>query len=336
MTADPPDRDGGDDGAPGPSDREWFREPRRRYLRARATALRAVRSFFERQGFLEVDTPLLVPNPGLELHLAPFEVVPDPGGPPRYLATSPELQMKRLVSAGFRRVFQTTRSFRRGEEGRHHQPEFAILEWYRAGDGMAEVIADTEALVAGVLREVAGSTSVPGPGGEVDVGPPWLRLTVRRAFERWGSRSMDEALGESEERFYRVLVDEVEPGMAATGRGVVLTHWPASMASLARVDPDDPSVARRFETYAGGLELSNGFEELTDPVEQRQRFEADLAERRRRGLATPPIDERFLRALADGMPPTAGNALGFDRLVMLATGADDIADVVPFPQARLF
>jgi lysyl-tRNA synthetase class 2 len=321
------------------TDRAWFDAEggrRRTLLLARGTLLRAVRGFFEARGYLEVETPLLVQNPGLDLHLDPFPVgsVEAPLG---YLATSPELQMKRLVAAGFHRVFQITRSFRQGEHGPRHQPEFTLLEWYTAGAGLDGLIADTEALVTTVAQAVHGSLRVPGGAGNaatIDLTPPWPRMTMRDAFRRFADRSMDETLRDSDEAFFRALVDQVEPGLEATGRGVFLTHWPASMASLARLEPTDPTVARRVEAYAGGLELSNGFDELADPEEQRRRFQSELDARRRSGRATPPIDGRFLRALRAGLPPSTGNALGVDRLLMLCTGARAIDDVVAVPWSR--
>lgn len=304
---------------------------RARNLRARARLFAAIRAFFDARDFLEVDTPLRVPNPGLDPHLEPF-----PAGEGRWLATSPELQMKRLVGAGLERVYQLGRSFRAGERGPLHEPEFSMLEWYRAFAGSDAIRGDTEALVADGARALGLDdlrARRPG-GGEVDLSPPWPRIPMREAFRRFAGLSMDEVLPD-EARFFRVLVEAIEPALAASGRPAFLTRWPASTASLARLAPDDPTVADRFEAYAGGLELCNGFDELTDPDEQRRRFERDRAARAAAGRPTPDLDDRFLAALEDGLPPTAGNALGVDRLLLLLTGEATLGAVVPFPDAAV-
>lgn len=298
-------------------------------LRARAEVLRALRDELDARGFLEVETPLCVPCPGLDVHLAALEV--KGLGAPRWLATSPEYQMKRLLCAGLPRIYQISRCFRRGERGRHHEPEFTMLELYRAEAGAEEVMADTEALVAAAARRVLGGTVLPSGA---DVAPPWERLTVEDAFRAHAGVEVHEVLPD-ETRFFELLIDRVEPALAARAAPVFLVRWPASMASLARLCPDDPRWADRFEAYVDGLELCNGFGELTDPVEQRARFERDLATRRAAGLDVYPIDERFLEALEAGMPESGGNAIGVDRLVMAITGAAHIEDVLAFPQSRL-
>jgi elongation factor P--(R)-beta-lysine ligase len=313
------------------SDFAWGRAGGIAALRARHTAMRALRDFFARRGFVEVETPTVVRSPGLELHLEALEVIGADG--PRFLHTSPEYHMKRLLSAGVSRLYQVCRAYRRGEHGALHQPEFSMLEWYRAFADSEQLMDDTEQLVAHVATEVHGSTRIPGMHGELDVTPPWERLRVVDAFARHAGRDMHALLAD-EEAFYRTLVDEVEPELGR-GKPTFLTHYPASMAALARLHPDDPSTADRFEAYADGLELCNGFGELIDPVEQRRRFDADLATRARQGRPGYPIDERFLDALADGLPPSAGNALGFDRLLMLVLGKPDIADVVAFAVERV-
>ena len=311
---------------------EWVRlhEGERRLMRAletRAAALRAVRAFFDERGFLEVETPSAVPSPGLDLHLDAFGVAG--AAEERWLITSPEYQMKRLLSGGLERIYQVCRCFRRGERGARHQPEFTMLEWYRALAGSDDVMRDTEEMVAHVARAVLGGTRV----GSIDLAPPWDRLTVDEAFERHaGLRTVD--VLPDEERFFRVLTETIEP-MLGTERPVFLTEWPSSMASLARVLPHRPDRADRFECFAAGVELCNGFGELTDPVEQRARLERDRAARDLVGLPVYPIDERFLAALEEGMPPSGGNALGVDRLVMLLLGAPQIDDVVAIPDARL-
>lgn len=303
-----------------------------RALLARAAALGAIRAEFLELGFVEVTTPVRVPCPGLDPHLVGVEA----SG--AYLATSPEYQMKRLLVGGVPRCFQLGPCFRGDERGRLHHPEFTMLEWYRAWAGWEDVLADTERLVRRVALAVSGRERLQRDGAEIDVSAPFARITVRDAFARHAGISdaeLVELAAHDEDRYFRVMVDAVEPALAATGAPVFLTDFPASQASLARRCPHDARFAERFELYVAGVELCNGFGELTDPVEQRARFDADVATRRATGLATYPIDERFLLALDEGMPPSAGNALGVDRLVMLATGARSLSDVVAIPPELL-
>jgi lysyl-tRNA synthetase class 2 len=297
-------------------------------LAARARGLAAIRAFFAERGFLEVDTPAIVPSPGLDLHLDAFAV---DGG---YLITSPEYQMKRLLAGGVPRCFQIGHCFRRGEVGRRHNPEFTMLEWYRAFASVDEVIADTEALVRHVAGALGAGAALDVGGARVDLGEPFERLAVADAFARFAGVPAAEAIAlatDDEERFFRILVDAVEPALAGAPRPVFLVDYPAPFASLARLRAEDPRVAERFELYVAGVELCNGFGELTDPDEQRARLGRDQEERRRRGLPVYPIDERFLAALEEGMPPSAGNALGVDRLVAVCLGTDRIGDVTAFP-----
>jgi lysyl-tRNA synthetase class 2 len=296
-------------------------------LRDRARVCAEVRSFFDARGFLEVQTPILVPSPGLEVHLDAFEVAGGDRGSPRWLSTSPEYQMKRLVAQGFPRIYQIAPCFRRGESGARHNHEFTLVEWYRSGAGMAEVMADTEQLVAAVTGAVVRL-------GDriVDAAPPFDRLGVCEAFARFVGWSPEETLAvaaSDEERYFRALVDQVEPALSAAPRAVFLVDYPATQASLARLQPGDSRLAERFELYVAGVELCNGFGELVDPVEQRARMLGDQETRRTRGLPVYPIDERFLAAL-ERMPPSGGNALGLDRLVALTCGTTDIADVLAF------
>ena len=305
-------------------------------LAARASIVRDVRAFFESRGYLEVETPLAVPCPGLDLHLDAFEVVPA-GGPtasaPRFLSTSPEYQMKRLLVDGHPRIFQITRAFRAGELGARHNPEFTILEFYRANASVLAIMRDTEQLVA---RVTGGSVKV--DGRSIDVRPPFACMTVCEAYERFAEIPPSETLRlaeHDEDRFFFLLVDVVEPALAKLDHAVFLTEYPATQASLARRKPGDPRVAERFELYVAGVEVCNGFGELTDAVEQRARFVHDQQERARRGKPVYPLDERFLEALARGMPDSGGNAIGLDRLVALATGSTSIRDVLAFADDEL-
>ena len=296
-------------------------------LRERAEAIGRVRRFFDARGFVEVETPALVPSPGLDLHLDAFEVAGGDRGAPRWLITSPEYQMKRLLAEGWARIYQVARCFRRGEFGARHNPEFTMLEWYRANAGVESVMRDTEQLVAAVTGGLVrlGDRAV-------DLRPPFERLTVADAFARFAGWSVEETLeaaSRDEDRFFRTLVEGVEPALERFDRGVFLVDYPASQAALARKKPDDPRFAERFELYVAGLELCNGFGELVDPLEQRARLEHDREARRERGLPLYPLDERFLDALSR-VPPSAGNALGLDRLVALSCGTANIADVLAF------
>ncbi len=213
-----------------------------------------------------------------------------------------------------------------------------MLEWYRAFADMDDVLRDTEELVRLVAQEISGGTEIQAGGVTVDAGAPFERTTVARAFERYAGIDEARALRlaeEDEDRFFRLLVERVEPKIAKSPRPVFVTGYPASQASLARLSPADPRVCERFELYVGGVELCNGFGELTDPVEQRARFVRDQEQRARQGKPVYPADERFLGALAEGMPRAAGNALGLDRLLCLCLGASAIGDVMGFPRSWL-
>ena len=292
-------------------------------LQLRAALLAAIRRFFEERDFIEVETPAIVPSPGLDVHLSAFEVRDAGNRPIGWLATSPEYQMKRLLSAGATRIFQLCRSYRAQEQGSHHEREFTMLEWYRADATSEDVIRDTEQLVA----FVAAAIDQPAP----DLQPPWQRVTVEDAVQLHADMTLASLL-DDEERFFRVWAEEVQPRLG-TERPIVVTDWPASMASLARLQPN--GMADRFEAFFRGVELCNGFGELTDALEQRRRFERDQVVRRASGLPEYPIDERFLADLERGMPESGGNALGVDRLLMLVLGAESIQAVMAFPAERL-
>lgn len=292
-------------------------------LKRRAALLAAIRQFFDERGFLEVETPAIVPSPGLDLHLSAFEVRDQRDETAGWLATSPEYQMKRLLSAGAERIFQLCRSFRGEELGRHHEREFAMLEWYRADAGSEDVIRDTEELVA------FAANALGAPAEELE--PPWARLSVDQALQLHASVNLESFAGD-DERFFRVWAEDVQPQLGSK-RPVVVTDWPSSMASLARLKPN--GMADRFEAFFRGVELCNGFGELTDAAEQRRRFELDRLERKASGLPVYPVDERFLQDLERGMPESGGNALGVDRLLMLLLRAKSIQAVMPFPAERL-
>ncbi|MBM4375013.1 MAG: EF-P lysine aminoacylase GenX [Deltaproteobacteria bacterium] len=305
-------------------------------LRQRAAVLRTVRRFFAERDYLEVETPVLVPCPGLDVHLDAFEVRAHDGAVAGYLSTSPEYQMKRLLCGGLERIFQVAHSFRSGERGHRHNPEFTMLEWYQVGASYASLMDETEALVRAVAMAHRGGSL--RALGEVDATKPFARLTVIKAFELFAGVGRDEVLAmaaHDEERYFRLLVERVEPGLASLARPVFLHDYPAAQASLARRKPDDLACCERFELYVGDIELCNGFGELCDAEEQRARFVADQAARRSLGKPVYPLDEHFLADLERGMPACSGNALGLDRLVALVAGTASIGEVMAFSAERL-
>ncbi|OPY95817.1 EF-P lysine aminoacylase GenX [Bradyrhizobium sacchari] len=329
---------------------------RRPFLQARGTVTGALRGFFAEQGFIEVETSVLQVSPGNETHLhAPrTEIIrPDGSRASRYLRTSPEFACKKLLAAGELRIFEFARVFRDRERGDLHLPEFTMLEWYRAGEPYNAIIADTVAVIARAAQATRiGRFSFRGRTADPFAEPELL--TVAGAFERFagidllstilggeGNRAALARMAASKVRvaeddtwsdiFSKVLVEHVEPHL---GQGclTILFEYPSPEAALARVKADDPRVAERFEVYACGVELANGFGELTDAEEQRRRFTDSMAEKQRRYGEAYPLDEDFLAAVAT-MPEASGVALGFDRLVMLASGATRIDQVVWTPPA---
>ncbi|MFZ1985495.1 MAG: EF-P lysine aminoacylase EpmA [Desulfatitalea sp.] len=294
-------------------------------LHLRAALLDAMRYFFNSQGYLEVETPIRIPAPAPEAHIDA-----QPSGP-WYLHTSPELCMKRLLAAGFPKIYQICKCFRQGERGRRHLPEMTMLEWYAAGCDYRHLMAQCEALIPHVAHALGLPSRITYQGRTIDLSPPWERLSVDKAFRRHWDCSATRALEEG--RFDEVMGLQIEPELGWE-RPVFLCDYPAACAALARLKPDQPEVAERFELYIGGLELCNGFSELTDPGEQRRRFGAEIERRRAAGKAVYPLPEPFLDALGQ-MPAAAGNALGIDRLVMLLTDSDHIDPVVAFTPEEL-
>jgi len=326
----------------------------RPFLRARATITREVRAWFDDQGFAEVETGILQVSPGNEIHLhAPRTELVGPSGEraARYLRTSPEFACKKLLAAGEERIFEFARVFRDRERGDLHLPEFTMLEWYRAGAAYEVIMADTAVVIAYAARATGiGRFSFRGRTADPMAEPE--RLTVAAAFERFagidllatvndgeGDRAALAAAAEQKVRivtddtwsdiFSKILVEHVEPHLGQ-GRLTLLFEYPAPEAALARVKASDPRVAERFEVYACGVELANGFGELTDADEQRRRFRRAMDEKAQRYGERYPLDEDFLAAVAH-MPEASGVALGFDRLVMLASGAVRIDQVVWTP-----
>jgi lysyl-tRNA synthetase class 2 len=336
---------------------QWWRPDRfaarRDKLAARGRVLAAVREFFAARGFVEVDTPALQASPGLEPHLQAFETrLFDPREGrrhTRYLHTSPEYAMKKLLAAGLPRIWQLAHVFRDGERSATHHPEFSMLEWYRAGAGYRDLMAECEALVA-ACQAAAGAAALTWRGASADARRPWQRFSVAQAFERHcgidlpATAEDGDALAAAARRigiaphagddwealFFRIFLERIEPRLGH-GAPTILYDYPIAMAALSRRSAADPRLAERFEVYVCGLELANAFGELTDAAEQRARFLADRDKKRRLYRKAYPIDEDLLAALEWGLPDCAGIALGFDRLVMLATGAADIEEVLWAP-----
>ncbi len=297
---------------------------KREALVCRSRTLQAIRQFFHMRDFLEVETPVRLRAPAPERHIDA-----EPAGA-YFLRTSPELHMKRLLAAGYERLFQMGPCFRRGERGPLHHPEYTMLEWYRANASYTEILDDTVALIRHVVRSVSGGSVLHRRGCAVRVDADWARFTVSDAFSRWAD--WDPVTAYDADRFDVDLVEKVEPALRAQPVPVVLTDYPIAAAALARSKADAPAVAERWELYIAGLEIANAYSELIDAQEQQRRFEACARERGAAGLTVYPADRAFMDALAHGLPPCGGIALGVDRLVMLLADAPTMDDVTAFAE----
>jgi lysyl-tRNA synthetase class 2 len=328
---------------------------RARNARSRARLAASARRELAALGYEEVETPCLVPAPGMEPHIDPFRApfrAEGGGERPLWLHSSPEYAMKRLLADGWERIFQLARVFRNGEVSETHNPEFTMLEFYRAGADYRGIMEDLERIVDAAARALlpGGATRVEREGRRLDLAAPFERLTVADAFARHAGIDLGACDGDAarlaaaaraaghdpgpggepfDDVFFRVFLQAIEPRLGI-GRPVYLVDWPASMAALSKVKRDDPRWAERFELYAGGLELANGFTELNDAVEQRRRLVAERELRARLGRQPLPLDEPFLEAVGR-MPDAGGVAVGFDRLLMLLVGARSIEEVLLFP-----
>jgi lysyl-tRNA synthetase class 2 len=331
-------------------------DPRRlKGLKARQQVESGIREFFgKKHGFLEVRTPLLVPSPGMEPHIRPYTAGPLAKGQDAYLPTSPEFAMKRLLSGGLEKIFQMSPCFRSQPLSRTHHPEFLMLEWYRAYAGYEEIMRDTEELICFLAKKIYGKPVIPQQGRKIRVKTPWPRLAIRDLFEEMTGvdlvksasrnalaeecRRLGIQVGTKEswdDLYFKIWLDLIEPKLPAD-QAVLVYGYPPSQAALSVLtqDQDGNSWAKRFEVYAGGYELGNAFEELTDAREQRRRFESEMAIRARTyGDAFPPnpVDEGFLGALEEGMPPSGGIAVGVDRLIMLLADEPDIEYTIWLP-----
>lgn len=303
----------------------WHLARRRTALQARAYILQLIRTFFSNGGYLEVDTPLLIPAPAPELHIDAIlcgEL---------FLHTSPELCMKRMLAAGYEKIFQICHCWRQAERGTRHLPEFTMLEWYCSHTDYSGLMAECEQLLPFILTNLRTTATLEFQGTTIDLTPPWERITVADAFRRYTDCCMEEALRQG--NFDELMVERIEPNLGIE-KPTFIMDYPASRAALAQLKPGNPLFAERFELYIAGMELANAFTELIDPEEQRTRFRAEREERSSLGKSLYPLPTPFLDEMVN-MPPCAGIALGIDRLVMLLTDSEQIDDVVAFTPEEL-
>lgn len=312
-------------------------EAKKPFLKMRMEIIRAIRCFFDNQDYWEVQTPALQLSPGAEVHLQAFEtryLSPDQQDQKAYyLHTSPEFAMKKLLVAGLPKIYQIVSVFRNEQGSSLHSPEFTMLEWYETGLSYQSLMQQTQKLIQSISQEIK-ITHFKYKEFQSRIFEDWDYITVLEAFEKYANRVIDPNThqAEWEELFYTVFLNEIEPQLGQ-GRPTILYDYPVSMAALARKKPEDERFAERFELYICGMELANGFGELTDPVEQGARLEADMALKQKLYGKSWPVDEDFIAALSHGMPQVSGIALGIDRLVMLATGKEHIKDVLWVPIA---
>ncbi len=291
---------------------EWLE-----YFPKRALAIRAIREYFDAEGFVEVDTPVRIPAPANEPHIIP------PASGEWFLRASPELQLKRLLAMGFTKLYQIGPCFRQGESGDRHSPEFTMLEWYRANATYMDVLDDMRKYVVAAAQAINNTTIVERDGIKLDLAEPWEIITVQAAMIKYAG--WDPLEEYDQDRFDFDMGIKVEPQLPKD-KVVVLMDYPAQAAALAQLSAKDSRVAERWEAYAFGIELCNAFGELIDPIEQRARFVAARDEKIACGETPMPLDEDFLATLGS-MPPSGGAALGIDRLIMVLTGAPTINKV---------
>jgi lysyl-tRNA synthetase class 2 len=320
---------------------DWRPSTTAERLHERAALLQRTREFFAARAVTEVDTPVLVNSPVSDVHIHSARVRlaaerSGAGAPPLFLHTSPEYAMKRLLAAGSGDIYQICHVVRGNERGRLHNPEFTLVEWYRVGFSLGQLMDEVEALVRALL-----GTRAPAASERLSYRDVFLRelgldpLTASEEALAQAAQPLALDSGHLSRDEWLELLMGALVGPRLGHRSLAFVHgYPAPQAALARLDPSDPRLAQRFELYCAGVELANGFHELASAGEQRARFEADNEHRRRLGLPAFPPDERLLAALAAGLPDCAGVALGFDRTLMLSVGAAHIEEVLPFPTAR--
>ncbi len=307
-------------------------------LAKRARIIQAIREFFVKEGFLEVETPMVVAAAGQEPYLNPFtaQFFDEQGKKYEgYLITSPEYAHKKLLAAGFEKTFEITKAFRSGEHfGGLHNPEFTMIEWYRANEDYTKIMEDVERMVQHVIKALKHKSikTLEYKGKKINPFSPWERISVAEAFKRYAGVNLDEV--KDEDAFFKIFLTKIERQLGIS-KPTILYDYPASMAALARIKQSDKRYSERFEVYIAGMELGNAFSELNDGVEQRKRFMEERVLREKLGKEQIPLDEDFLDAVGN-MPPSAGIAFGIDRLVMLLTDAARIEDVLAFPAGELW
>lgn len=339
----------------------WFRQSDkiRKNLALRSDLKKSLRNYFTRHGFLEVETPTLVPCPGMEPNLYGFKSIWN--GPENtfrsecYLPTSPEFHLKRMLSLGYEKIFEFAKSFRNGELSPHHQPEFTMLEWYRAYECYEKLMEDIEYMVCRAAKEVLATSTLCYKGRNINLDPPWERISVKDLFFdrmginldriKTGSEFAIEAHNNGytyvkedesfDDIYFKLFLTEVELKLGWQ-KPVILYDYPAEMAALSRIKQSNPRYCERFEVYIAGVELANAFGELNNANEQNRRFQSFGEESRRERGFSYPLDEGFIDALRFGMPPSTGIALGFDRLAMLFAGEESLDYVNAFPHKAPF
>jgi len=322
----------------------------------RSDFLSKIRGFFANNGFIEIDSPLLVAKPNMESNLDVFETtLRKNNGETKtlFLITSPEFALKKILAAGLPKIYQMSKSFRNNEPwNENHNPEFTLLEWYETNVSYFDLMDQVEKLVDHVSGH---QSSIIFQGKEINLARPWIRLSMQEAWAKYAGVDLNDYLTYDtmralvlkkgytanaddswEDLFFKIFLTEIELRFADETQPIFLYDFPVSMAAMSRVKKEDPRYAERFELYIGGLEIANAYGELIDSVEQAKRFAADQIEQVKRGLAKREIDEDFLQALQSGLPECAGIALGVDRLIMLLTDSKDIAEVVPFCVKEMF
>ena len=305
--------------------KNWPLVKRQKALQQRACILQGIRQFFIGKGYLEVETPHRIPTPAPESHIDAI------ASGSWFLHTSPELAMKRMMAAGYEKIFQICRCWREKERGSLHLPEFTLLEWYRAGGEYHSLMEECEELIRFVATAIGLGEKLIFSGREIDLSDPWERISVKEAFRCYTKTSMTDALKGN--LFDEIMVQDIEPRLGLI-KPTFIYDYPAERGALARLKQEDPTVAERFELYINGLELANGFSELVDSEEQRRRFHMENANRHSFGKPIYSMPDKFLAEL-DHMPPSAGIALGVDRLVMVFLDIKTIDEVVAFTPEEL-
>jgi lysyl-tRNA synthetase class 2 len=305
--------------------KNWSLVKRKKTLQQRARILQGIRRFFIEKGYLEVETPYRIPNPTPESHI---DAIPSVTW---FLQTSPELCMKRMMAAEYEKIFQICRCWREKERGSLHLPEFSLLEWYRAGGDYHSLMEECEEMIRFATKAIGLGEKIVFRRHEINLSKPWEKISVNEAFRRYSKTSMTGALEQN--LFDETMVREIEPNLGVEGP-MFIYDYPAQRGALARLKSENPAVAERFELYIGGLELANGFSELIDPAEQRERFRIENNNRQSFGKPIYSMPEKFLAEL-DNMSPSSGIALGVDRLVMVFLDVETIDEVVAFTPEEL-